>query len=400
MTGTSSSTSSSTLLSYANTQGDNSFLDPKAYEGKVRLPQSAIQAAKANGQSYVVSLVALDANNAGGNQPVARGFYVLQDLKTNEQTLIPFVSGGGKIATSNMADARTVEECKNAPLPGLVADDTSKGDGIHRQGKIELFSLNEGDDFRFFMGLSSGTASRAGIGAHRNRNHESKGGKGVSYGCPVVPPAYEEKMIGFLKSHGVKTGDTYTILDPSETIAGAPKITGLSAAAPDSAPTQTSHLQDAAAKAGETPSLTNLYDERTKDVAPDNMQFIQLIVVAILAMFNMKDKAPTAAEYANNPNAGREVLQRIDEQGLVKQTPSEKPLSLGGSPSDAKVVETPSATPRISLAPTNEQGDMRPKSTEQAISLSGLMADATTVEKPMPTPAIPLNSPSRAPQIH
>jgi hypothetical protein len=106
-------------------------------------------------------------------------------------------------------------------------------------------------------------------------------------------------------------------------------------------------------KSNEPPSLTKIYDERTKGADSTDTFFMQMMVMAILALFNLKDKAPPAEAYATNPNIGRETLEAIDRQGIAKR-PDPQKLNPIDKPTDyLSVVASPLPTPAMPIASGN-----------------------------------------------
>ncbi len=207
-------------VSYARNAGaeGREFLNAKDYEGKISIPQTVIDDAKAKNKDVekVYAMITIDASNNNG-VAVARGFHVFHDLEKNTTKLIPFVSGGAA-GVDNAKDSKSVEATNSAPMPFLVTDATKKGDGINRIGKIASADFKTNDEFGFFVEYDDGLDNRSGIGSHENLRHGSKGGQGISKGCPVVRPNDVGSMQTLMKEYGVASGSSFYILDSTETV--------------------------------------------------------------------------------------------------------------------------------------------------------------------------------------
>jgi hypothetical protein len=369
-----------TALSYNRQSDDNSFLDPKAYEGRVTVPKEQLEEAKAAGKSYAVTLVGVDAakNKEGG--AFTRGFYALVDLKTGKQTLVPFVSGGYKMGVNapDFANSKKIESTKDGPLPFAVTDGTGDKDAIHYRGKITAVDLSptlddKGRDFRSWIQLgengSAGSESLGGnrslIGGHVNLTEsmtpEQREKLGKSHGCPVVPPAYEKVMEDFFKKHNIQAGADYTILDPDKVIAPTKKTQAMDmadavknaaphaiapfvteTASSPSAPAPKTVLTSSPPPAPSEPSSSNPEPSEAKggDFLGGIMKFIQPFIEMIKGLFSniLKMFTGNAAAAENNPAVSAPAAS-------APSAPIAQPALYAGNIS-------PSATPALATTTT------------------------------------------------
>jgi hypothetical protein len=239
-------------LSYATKDSNTEWLNPKDYEGKIKIPQKVLDDAKERGEKGVYALVTIKAGQHKDGHPYALGFHVFQEITTDKytqekrlgkQTLIPMMSGGAKaVSASNFNDSDAVESSKYAPLPGLLTDSTGKkGDGLNAVRTITNYkkeaatSMIEGKKrkFEIFVTLDDGKSTRSDIGVHNDflDTGESKGKPWGSQGCPVMPDEYIPEFKKQMQQLGIGTGDKYYVLDRDETVTSptSPRLAAASA---------------------------------------------------------------------------------------------------------------------------------------------------------------------------